>query len=187
MHNKILRLISSLPVILISLYYLPFLGVCLLILRLFTYREKRYLTGIILIFFAVLLLIFKFIEVFSLKIDFTLDNTFKIYNITLTDYYRRLIIIGTGQIIAIEMINKVIQTVRSKIRKYINKYENENREIREKNDLVMQEKREKAKNTSFVRCPSCGGDNILTGPTGTCKFCRRTLEAPKNGTQKNTF
>lgn len=40
----------------------------------------------------------------------------------------------------------------------------------------MQEKREKSKHTNVIHCPYCGSDNILTEKTGTCAFCRRTLE-----------
>ncbi len=49
------------------------------------------------------------------------------------------------------------------------------RQIKE-NDLKMQEKREKAKNTHVVHCPYCGSDNMLTEQTETCKFCRRKIE-----------
>ena len=43
--------------------------------------------------------------------------------------------------------------------------------------MKMQEKREALKNTHVVHCPYCGADNMLTSNIGTCKYCRRRIEA----------
>ena len=39
------------------------------------------------------------------------------------------------------------------------------------------EKQEKTKNTKVVYCPYCGADNMLTEKVGTCKYCRRKIQA----------
>ena len=58
---------------------------------------------------------------------------------------------------------------------YINDVEKTNREVSEKNDMKIKEKQETAKNTKVVYCPFCGGDNIIVGKTGKCKYCRKSI------------
>lgn len=40
----------------------------------------------------------------------------------------------------------------------------------------MKEKREKAKNTGYVKCPYCGSDNLVSEKFGICAYCRRKIE-----------
>ncbi len=40
-NNLLFKILSSLPVILIALYFIPFLGVCLILLRYFMYDNKK--------------------------------------------------------------------------------------------------------------------------------------------------
>ena len=64
----------------------------------------------------------------------------------------------------------------SEVRNYISETQRRDAEISKQNDMEMKIKQEKAKNTSYVKCPNCGSDNLLEGKFGTCKYCRRELE-----------
>jgi len=56
--NFWIRLLTSLPIILLLLYYLPFLGICLLLFRYFFSRLKmRFFTSFFLLVFGLVLLI----------------------------------------------------------------------------------------------------------------------------------
>ena len=56
--NKIIKLIASIPVILVLLYFLPFVGVCLIIFRYFVYKDRKsYELPIVLLIVAVILLL----------------------------------------------------------------------------------------------------------------------------------
>ena len=48
-------------------------------------------------------------------------------------------------------------------------------EISKQNDMQIKIKQQNAKNTSYVKCPNCGSDNLLSEKFGTCKYCRRKL------------
>lgn len=39
--NKMLKVISSIPVIVIIGYYIPFIAVCLILIRYFVYKKKK--------------------------------------------------------------------------------------------------------------------------------------------------
>ena len=39
--NKLFKLLASIPVILLCLYFIPFVGVCLIGLRYFVYRNNK--------------------------------------------------------------------------------------------------------------------------------------------------
>ena len=182
-NNKLIKLLCSIPIILIVLYFIPFLGICLILFRYYVYRnEKQYKTSIILIIFGILLLIPKLIntilKTFKLSIKIPYLNTIlssEIYP-KLLSYSKLLIIVGIIFIIisyiARNLFNKVTEKLNTGLKNYLQNEEKKDYEIRQKNDLIMQEKREKAKNTHVVVCPHCGSSNILTEQTGKCKHCR---------------
>lgn len=190
--NLFIRLLCSIPAILIFIYFIPFLGICLLLLRCFIYNnKKRILTPIILIGVAILILIPKgFYYVFdTMKLNINDIPYYKdiigsdLYNINFLNYSKTLFTVGIIYLIMFTTLtaifNKVSNKVSSGIRDYINETERKNAEMYQKNDLIMKEKREKAKNTHVVHCLFCGSDNIITEQTGTCKFCRRKIEYKK--------
>ena len=74
------------------------------------------------------------------------------------------------------LLNQLMGKLNTEMQKYIIKNEQREAEIFQKNDLILKEKREKAKNTHVVYCPYCGSDNMLTEKIGTCKYCRRKIE-----------
>lgn len=182
--NIFLRLLTSIPIILIFLYFIPFLGICLIILRQFIYNnKKRISTPIILIIFGILILVPIGLNlIFNLiKFDKTVIPYFneiinsQIYTTNLIKYSKLLITTGIVLLIISFIINSIYQKLENNLKTYISNQEKKDAEISKKNDLIMKEKREKAKNTHVVHCPYCGSDNMLTEQTGTCKFCRRKI------------
>ena len=187
-NNLIIKILCNFIVILLTLYFIPFLGVCLIIFRFCIYKNKRhYSLSVCLIVTGLLLLVPKIIN--SLIRILKLDNVEIPYlkNILDADIYVRLVkygklLITIGvlsfiiSIIIKNLYNKLSTKLNSSIQDYIEKDVQKDYEIRKENDLIMQEKREKAKNTHVVKCPFCGSDNMLTEQTGVCKFCRKSLE-----------
>lgn len=187
-NNLLLKLLSSLPVILIALYFIPFLGVCLILLRYFMYNNKKrisipmYIVGV-----GILVLIPKILNLIldMLKVDIGTILYLKdiisteLYNVDFINYSKRLICVGViFLIISFVMkiiFDKVSNKLNSEIINYINKTQRRDAEISRKNDMEIKIKQEKAKNTSYVECPNCGSDNLLGEKYGTCKFCRSKL------------
>ena len=103
-----------------------------------------------------------------------------LYNINFIKYSKLLITIGVIFLVLSfvfrNLLNKASIKINDQIKKQIMETEKRNIEISKSNDLKMKEKREKAKNTNYVKCPYCGSDNLLSEKTGKCKFCRRTIE-----------
>lgn len=186
-NNKLIKLLCSIPVVLVVLFFIPFLGVCLLLFRFYVYRnEKKYKTSIILIVLGILLLIpkllnsiLKLLKLTNIKIPYL--NTILSSNIygNLLSYSKLLIIVGVVFIILSYIFSNLFNNFKSKLdtglQNYIEKEEQKDYEIRQKNDLIMQEKREIAKNTHIVKCPNCGASNTLTSTTGTCNHCRTLI------------
>lgn len=186
--NKFFKLLCSLPVVLIVLYFIPFLGICLILFRYYVYRGNKYIkTPALLLVCGILLLIPKLTD--SIIKMLKLDNVeFPYLNSIITsDIYTKLLsysklLVTVGIIFLIlsfifrNVFNKLSNKVNSGIRNYMEQDLKKDYEIRKENDMKMQEKREKAKNTHVVHCPYCGSDNMLTEQTGTCKFCRRKIE-----------
>ncbi len=186
--NLWIQLLCSIPVILVLLYFFPFLGIGLIVFRHYTYHFKKYdYTPIILIGCGLLICVPQIIHVIinDLKvnsINMTYVNTIvnSEFYLSLLHYSKRLMIIGILFLILFSIFqilsNKMINFMKIKIEDYIQEDLRNEAKIKKINDLKMQEKREKAKNTSYVHCPYCGSDNILSEKTGKCKFCRRTIE-----------
>lgn len=185
-NNLFIKILCSIPVILVTLYFIPFLGICLLFLRRFVYQTKTIKTYILLLVCAVLILIPKTVDLIIKKLELSkikipyLEKIISsgIYSNLLT-YSRLLIILGVVFIILSYILRNIFDKVNSGIRNYMEQDLKKDYEIRKENDMKMQEKRERAKNTHVVYCPYCGSDNMLTEQTGTCKFCRRKIEYRK--------
>lgn len=186
-YNQFVRFLCSIPVVLVFIYFIPFLGICLLFMRCFVYNNKK-TTPIILISVAAIILIPKGLNsIFDLAhLDKESISYFNdvinsdLYNSRFINYSKTLFTVGIIYLILSLMLkalfNKVGSRVSNGIRNYINESEKREAEISQKNDLLMKEKREIAKNTHVVHCPNCGSDNMITEQTGTCKFCRRKIE-----------
>lgn len=186
--NKIFKILCSIPVILITLYFIPFIGVILILFRYYVYRnEKYYKTPLILLICGLLLLIPRVVNSVIKILKFNVEDVpylkvvldSAIY-LKLLSYSSYLIIVSIIFLIISfifrNTISKINGIISSQIFNYGSKLQEDSYKIRKENDLIMQEKRERAQNTHVVFCPYCGSDNMLTEKTGTCKFCRRKIE-----------
>lgn len=186
--NKINKILSSLPVILVTLYFIPLLGVCLILFRYYIYRNKKYYNlPIILIILGMVILVPKIIDSILNVLKLNKINVFYLNSILNSDLYlkflkysKTLISVGVIFLILVFIIkafyNKVSDMINHELRDYMNKDLQKDYEIRKANDFKMQEKREKAKNTHIVHCSYCGAENVLTEKIGVCKYCRRQIE-----------
>lgn len=178
--NKMLKILSSLPVILIFLYFIPFIGICLIILRYFVYGTEKYFSvPTDLIAMGLILLIPK---LFNICLKLLKINIVELNNIINTDMYLKLIeyskfIISVGIIFLVisTIFKNIFNKIQSYMKDYINKKEQIMTEVAKQNDMEIKEKQEKAKNTHVVICPNCGADNILTESVGKCKYCRKSI------------
>lgn len=184
-NNIFLKILSSIPIILVASYFIPFLGICLLILRyiIYDYKKKK-LTPIVLIIIAFIILIpqvLKYIlDMFKINVDnisylYSIVDS-KVYSVNFIKFSKFLITISVIVWILSFVFEKISNKISSGIKNYVQQDLKKDYEIRKENDLKMQEKREKAKNTHVVHCPYCGSDNMLTEQVGTCNFCRRKIQ-----------
>ena len=176
------KIICSFPVILITLYYIPFLGVILILFRYFVNNKRKYyFLPICLIIMGLLILMPKIFYTFLniTKIKFNMLNITKIVEsniyVKLLNYSKLLISVGIIFLILSFLFRKLLVKLSNSLKNYLNKYETEQREIKEKNDLIVRERREKANNTHLVHCPNCGADNTIVGKIGKCKYCRKDI------------
>ena len=185
-NNILIRLLCSIPVILILLYFLPFLGVCLIIFRYIVYySDRRIVTPYYLISTGLIILLPKLLKFLFDKFEYSADNiqyfnkiiNSELYKVDFISYSKLLITVGIIFLILSSIISMIVDKTKSSVISYIENQERKNDEISRKNDLIMKEKREIAKNTNVVICPYCGADNMLTAKTGTCKYCRRKIES----------
>lgn len=181
--NILLKLLCSLPSILIFLYFIPFFGVCLILLRFIVYSYKKISTSMSLIFIGILILIPQMANHISNTVKINLDNIPYLNHIINSDIYTNLIkyshlLLWVGIIFLI--ISFVLKNVFNQLENFIKSYivakEQQNMEVSRKNDMEIKLKQEKAKNTHVVHCPYCGANNILSENIGHCQFCRRKIE-----------
>lgn len=184
-NNLFLKILCSIPLILLFLYFIPFLGICLLILRFLTYTESsKKNTAVILVVLGVFLLIPKILEKVLIIFNYDVNKILylgdivnsNIYNHGIIDFSKTLLIIGILYSIMNFIYSELLSKVSRGIQNYIKQDLKQGYEVRKENDMKMREKREIAKNTHVVYCPYCGSDNLLSEQTGTCKFCRRKIE-----------
>ena len=187
--DLLLKILSSLPIILITLYFFPFLGICLILLRYFIYpRRKRVSTLILVIIFGILIFLPKLLYIVLDMVNFDLNQisylndivNSDLYNTDFINYGKMLIYIGVILSIISLALNKVFYKISNKLNsivfQYISETQKKETKISKQNDLEIKIKQEKAKNTSYVKCPYCGSDNLLSEKFGICKFCRRKIE-----------
>lgn len=189
--NKILKLICSIPVILVLLYFLPFVGVCLIIARYFVYRSRQsYELPVVLLIVGIIILLPRGAELVlnMMKQPITLIPYLNVVvgselYIKLIKFSKLLITLGIITLIVSYIVKSIALKVSSKLSSVlndgVNTYINKEAEIKEKNDLKIKEQQERAKHTHSVKCPTCGSFNIIYEDTGTCKYCRNPISAKK--------
>ena len=184
MFNMFVKILLSLPVIFTTLYFIPFLGICLLVVRLFINNRKNLFTSSIIFITGILILIPKILNsVLNLiKIDIPFLNDIinnEFYNVNLIKYSKLLITIGVIFLLLTYVIKIIFNKFNNSLISYIKNVELQDEKISKENDLEMKIKREKMKTTNYVKCPYCGSDNIISLKTSRCQYCRRVIENKK--------
>ncbi len=180
------KYLFSLPVILVVMYFMPVIGLFMLIPRKILLDRSKYNTGVVFIVTFCIILIPKLLE--YIRDTFKIENIPYLNDILTNDVYKVLLsrskflfIVGLILVITGLIVKKATSGIKENMFKgltdYINNIEARDAEIAEKNDLKMREKRENAKNTHFVHCPHCGASNTIVGDTGKCSYCKQTLKA----------
>ena len=181
-HNLFIRLLVSIPVILILLYYIPFLGIILILFRYYVYAGKKfYYTPIMLLISALIIWLPKImafiIEYGKINIEipyiYQIMDT-KLYPELLT-FSKTLIITGVILFIVSYIIKNICTSLYTKLMKLVEYEQNKDYEISKKNNMAIKEKQLRAKNTKVVKCPNCGANNTITSTTGKCKYCRSSI------------
>lgn len=181
--NWLVKLLCSIPVILLMLYYIPFLGVFLLLVRYFIIKKSPFFAPIVIIIVGLLLLVPECLALVIDIMNITSDKTHYILEFVSSPLYSNLlfytkILLPTGIVfLLIAFISrKAYNGVKNNIISYFRHQMEQENEISQKNDMILKEKRIKAMNTHVVKCPNCGSDNILTEEVGVCKYCRQPIK-----------
>ena len=176
--NGLVKLICSLPVVLIVLYFLPVLGVIMVIARYFIYGERHFFrTPVVLMLAGLILLVPRGLQLPHLS---DLLN-FELYP-KLADYGQFILIVGVLILIVSYLLKSFISGLSNNIRSMMSQYAStkqaEEVEIRKENDLKLREKEitSKQKTPHVVKCPHCGKTNSITGTVGKCRSCRSAIE-----------
>lgn len=187
--TMIFKILCSIPIILITLYFIPFVGICLILMRALVYHNRKKIsTSIFLIIFGMILLCPKILEkVFELlRMDLgeipylneVLTND--IYQNNLISYAKYLLIAGVIflllSVLFQSIFEKLGQLLNRGFQSYIKESIKQDEKIAKENDLKIKIKQEHAKNTNYVKCPYCGSDNLLSDKFGVCQYCRRKIE-----------
>ena len=187
------KLICSLPVLLVTLYFVPPLGVVLTIARLFIYGSYRYYrvpTAILIV--ALLCLAPRAYEllqqyfggqfpVFQPLIDFRAHPLYA----KLTDFGRWTAVFSIIMLVASQILGKVANLASQALRMA----QTSNSASRSKGGSdsstrktpIMQKDGAKVDPSDqstphVVKCADCGKANHIIGTVGTCKACRQPIE-----------
>ena len=175
-NNLLIKIICSIPIILIAGYFSRLLCILLIIFRLISVTRSRYTLPSSLMLCGLVLLIPKGLHKINSDIPYISDILSSDMYPKLFSYSKFLIILGIILMIIIYIIQLSSNKVNSTISNYINKQEQRDREIAQENDLKMREKREASKYTRVVKCPHCGQSNYVKDKVGKCTHCRSPLE-----------
>ena len=158
-----------------------------MLFRYYIYREDKFFKApVTLIITSLMLSIPKLLEAIINLSKVGVENIPYLNNLLTSDIYAKLIsyskmslIIGIITLIVSYLLRDLIKNITSKVtngfNNYVQKQQEQEYRIAKENDLIMQEKREKAKNTHAVTCPNCGHTNLLTEKYGKCKYCRSNI------------
>ena len=187
--NGLVKLICSLPVVLIVLYFLPVLGVIMVIARYFIYSERHFFrTPVVLMLAGLILLVPRGLQLATenFNLGFTIPHLSDILNFELypklADYGQFILIVGVVILIVSYLLKSFISGLSNNIRSMMSQYAStkqaEEVEIRKENDLKLREKEitSKQKTPHVVKCPHCGKTNAITGTVGKCRSCRSAIE-----------
>ena len=179
--NEFLKIIFSLPIILVVFYFTPFLGIVMLIARKFVIGSSKYPLGIILLVITGIIVLPRFID-YLINL-FKIEEPSFIENIISSDIYgvlfaraKILFVIGIIAVVINSLTRKIKNTAASTIKSYFSSMQQNDPETNGGNDLLTSEKIERVKKNKLVRCPNCGASNVINGDSGKCAFCKSNLE-----------
>ena len=184
-----LKVLCSVPVILVVLYFLPPLGIFMLIGRYFVYSSRHYYRAPISLFIiGLILLIPRGLQLLNdnFSINFNIPFIAEILELEvypkLIEFAKSLIIISVIFLVVSCIVKFVASKLSNSIGKVLNAYFSKEMEteakIRQENDLKLKEKaiESKQKTPHVVKCPNCGKSNSIIGTVGKCKSCRNHIE-----------
>ena len=131
----LIRLLCSIPVILILLYFLPFLGVCLIIFRYIVYySDRRIVTPYYLISTGLIILLPKLLKFLFDKFEYSADNiqyfnkiiNSELYKVDFISYSKLLITVGIIFLILSSIISMIVDKTKSSVISYIANQERKN-------------------------------------------------------------
>ena len=187
------KLICSLPVLLITLYFVPPLGIALTIARLFIYGSYRYYrvpTAILVV--ALLLLVPRGYELLQQNFGNTIPTfqpliDFRAHPLypKLTDFGRWTAIFSIIMLVASQILKKVANLASQALR--MAQSANSSSRAQSGSDrpanstpIMKKDGRDAAPTDQstphVVKCPNCGKANHIIGTVGTCKACRTDIE-----------
>ena len=191
--NSFMKFLLSIPIILLVLYFLPILGVIMLIARYFIYGSRHYYRApIVLLIVALILLIPHGLELamanFGVELTIPYFKEFISLGIypKIIEYAERIFIIGVVTLVVSAIIKTVGQKITAKLSNklsgalsnYFNQKEQTRREEIKLRTTEAEERIENSKKNipHAVKCPNCGKVNSITGTVGKCKSCRTPIQ-----------
>ena len=174
MKNSFIKILLSVPIILITLYLLPFLGIILSLVRLFTIPKKNFQFSFLLIILGVLIFVPNIL--YLLDVVEVCDVSASTNYTKIMDYGKFIITFGVILLLISYVVNKITNSAVKGIMSYLKKQDAIDEKVSKENDMKMKEKQYKMRNTKIVICPHCGADNAISKPGSRCKYCRRKLQ-----------
>ena len=175
-NNLLIKIICSIPVILLAGYFSRILCVFLIIFRLIAIKRSRFALPSSLILSGLIILLPKGIHKINSDLPYLSDILSSDIYPNLLSYSKFLIIFGVILLFITYILQLTSSKINNTVSNYINRQEQQNREIARENDLKMREKREASKFTRVVKCPHCGANNTIKDKIGKCSHCRSPLE-----------
>lgn len=183
-NNKLISLLVSLPIILLFLYFIPFLGICLLIANfVVNFHKKKNLINWHIGLAGLAFLIPKAIEtiLFYLKININQVPILKdiiasnLYQQNILQYAKLLIIIGVISYIISYFIDKIYNNMRQSLHRALDRREKRMEKVTKENDMIVKKRKIRAQNTKLIECPNCGAEVLVDEYTTICPYCRSPL------------
>lgn len=186
---KITKILFSIPVILLLLFFLPPLGVIVLLARYVVFGNRHFYRAPISIIAVSAILALPF------GLNWLLETTHAniaipyLSEILNWEYYPKLLdfakfsfIVAIVVLVASILLRNLINTISSKISQFISGYYSDmqcrDEAIAKENDYKLKAKaiESKQKTPHVVKCPHCGKTNPITGTVGKCSSCRSAIE-----------
>ena len=178
--SKYLKVLCSIPMILLVLYFFRFWGLIAVVLRYIMYKNKKmFKLPIVLIASGVILvmpkLVFRILKLFKVSLSF-LNQFVKL------EFYSKLLgygkyLITTGIIILfivfiIACILELMGILENVFKEDLEKTKNERPQMHVSTPVRVEPKIIRAREPHIVECPNCGEEVLVEDDYATCKYCR---------------